>query len=152
MSLQSSESASSKRTTAAIAVVVALLLVAAALAWHARANSAYWASITLGVPLETRYADAYTATALEPWNSRYADRSRYVMAWLRADTLLSAGAYNEAVALLSATIGRTLAEPDLLALYHEAQAAQAVDTNRKAHLQHAHEGPGGTLRPGDIER
>jgi hypothetical protein len=152
VSLHGSESGSSRRTPAVIAIVVALLLVASALAWHAHARSAYWASISLGVPLETRYADAYTAAALEPWNSRYTDRSRYVAAWLRADTLLSAGASNEAVALLSATIGRTLAEPDLLALYHKAQAAQAVDTNRKAHLQHAHEGPGGTLRPSDIER
>ncbi len=56
------------------------------------------------------------------------------------------------MALLSATPGRTPAEPDLLALYREAQAVQSLETNRKAHLQHGHEGPGGTLRPTDVER
>lgn len=123
-----------------------------AAAWHAHAGTEFRASSSLGLPVEARYVRAHMAAALEPWNARYAARSQYVAAWLRGDTLLAAGAYNEAVALLSETIGRTLAEPDLLALYHQAQAAQAVDTNRKAHLQHAHEGPGGTLTPADIER
>ena len=41
---------------------------------------------------------------------------------------------------------------ELLAVFKTAQAEQALDTNRKAHLQHGHEGPGGTLQPEDLER
>ena len=41
-------------------------------------------------------------------------------------------------------------DPDLLALYRRAERAQIEGTNWKAHVQHAREGPGGTLRPEDV--
>jgi len=133
-------------------LALAFALVVGAAALHVRARSAYRASLATGTPLESRFADAYTAAALEPWNTAYAQRKRLVTAWIRADTLLASGDYKGTVSLLSATLGRAPAEPDLLALYREAQAVQSLETNRKAHLQHGHEGPGGTLRPTDIER
>ena len=43
-------------------------------------------------------------------------------------------------------------DAEMLAYFKRIQAAWALDTNRKAHLQHGHEGPGGTLKPSDIER
>lgn len=137
---------------ARIAWVLVLALALGAVGWHVNAESRFRASRATGIGLETRFARAYSAAALEPFNRRYAARRLYVTAWLRADTLLAAGDYKGAVNLLSNTVGHTLAEPDLLALYREAQRVQTAETNRKAHLQHAHEGPGGTLKPTDVER
>jgi len=145
-------SRASRRTIVAVMVALLIALLVGSVVWHLRAESAYRGSLKTGSPLGTRYVDAYTAAALEPWNARYAQRERLVAAWLRADTLLASGDYKKAVALLSVALGRTPAEPDLLALYREAQAVQSLETNRKAHLQHGHEGPGGTLTPSDIER
>jgi hypothetical protein len=145
-------SGASGRAVIAVVLTLACALLVGAAAWHVRAESAYRSSLADGRQLGSRYADAYTAAALEPWNVTYAQRDRLVAAWLRADTLLAKGDYKGAVALLSVTPGRTPAEPDLLALYRKAQAVQSLETNRKAHLQHAHEGPGGTLRPTDVER
>lgn len=145
-------SRASRRATLGVVVALGCALAASAVALHLRAQSTYRASLATGAALESRFADAYAAAALEPWNATYAQRKRLVAAWLRADTLLASGDYKGAVALLSSATGDTPAEPDLLALYREAQAVQSLETNRKAHLQHAHEGPGGTLRPTDIER
>lgn len=142
----------SERAAATVTLALLCVLLVAAAVWHLRAQAAYRASFAAGVPTMSRFADAHTAAALEPWDSRSAARRRYVAAWLRAETLLGAGDYKSAVILLSATMGSTPAEPDLLELYRRAQEVQALETNRKAHLQHGHEGPGGTLRPTDIER
>jgi len=153
--MQGEERTSSSPSSAAftaVALVVACILAAIAIVWHARADSAFRASRVQGIPLRTRLAAAHEAAALEPWNNRYAAREHYVEEWLRADALLAEGDYKDAVSVLTAIVGRTLAEPDLLALYRKAQAIQTVETNRKAHLQHGHEGPGGTLTPSDIER
>ncbi len=143
---------STRTTLPLIGGLLALALAGGALALHAYASETYTASSAPGTDLDARYERAYVAAAIEPWNPRFVARRDYVAAWLRADTLLAAGDYKDAVTLLSETIGRTLAEPDLLALYREAQRIQTEETNRKAHLQHGHEGPGGTLTPADIER
>jgi len=142
----------SRRATAGVFVALGLVLLAGAISWHALADASYRASLASGTAIVARYASARSAAAIEPWNPRYTARASYVAAWLRADALLAAGDYKDAVTLLSATTGSTLAEPDLLELYRKAQAVQSLETNRKAHLQHAHEGPGGTLAPGDVER
>jgi hypothetical protein len=72
--------------------------------------------------------------------------------WLRGKQLLDAGDYNGAIATLDAAYRLDIGDAELLALYRQAQDAQALATNRKAHLQHGHEGPGGTLTPDQIER
>lgn len=138
------------RATLALALAAALL--AGALGWHGLAHAEYRASLAAGIPLETRFVHAYTSAALVPWSTTYQARRRRVEAWIRADALLAAGDYKDATALLSATLGRTPAEPDLVELYRLAQETETAETNRKAHLQHGHEGPGGTLDSKDLER
>ncbi len=139
-------------STAAVIVAVIVVLALGALEWHHSASVSYRASLRVGIPLDTRATAANRAAQLEPWNRRFRMRATYVVAWLRSDELLRRGDYKDAVDVLSAAIGHTLAEPDLLALYHRAQDTQTLETNRKAHLQHGHEGPGGTLTPANIER
>jgi hypothetical protein len=72
--------------------------------------------------------------------------------WTQGEALLAAGDYNAAVDTLRLAYVAEVGNSELLALFKRAQAAQALATNKKAHLQHAHEGPGGTLRPEDVER
>ena len=136
------------KITASIALAVLIVIGA----WHGLAEHSYRSSLPTGVPLASRLASAERAAWLEPWNERYARRARLVSAWRDGDALLRARNYLGAVNTLSAAMGHTPAEPDLLDLYHRAQEALTLDTNRKAHLQHGHEGPGGTLRPQDVER
>lgn len=142
----------SPRATAALVAAVVVLVLLSSLAFHQSARRSYRESLVVGIPLETRYIDAKRAALLEPWNSRFVARANLVQAWLRGDELLARGDYKDAVDVLSAAVGNVLAEPDLLALYHRAQEEQALETNRKAHLQHGHEGPGGTLTPAAVER
>ena len=139
-------------STAAIVVAVVVILALTALEYHHSATKSFRASTRAGIPIEVRAADAQRAALLEPWNTRFRMRAAYVKAWLRGEELLRHGDYKDAVNVLSTAIGHTLAEPDLLALYHRAQDTQTLETNRKAHLQHGHEGPGGTLLPTDVER
>ena len=100
------------------------------------------------VPLRPRVHGCGTGAVERSLRSTRALRRRVA----RADTLLAAGRLQGRREPADPTAGRTLAEPDLLALYRKAQEVQTVETNRKAHLQHGHEGPGGTLRPTDVER
>ncbi|NTU71396.1 MAG: hypothetical protein HGB10_06220 [Coriobacteriia bacterium] len=132
--------------------VLAAVLIGGMSIWHLAATSAHRASTQTGITARARYERAFVASALEPFDPRFSAREALVASWLRAQTLLAAGDYNAAMHTLESIVGRTHAEPDLLLLYREAQATQTAETNRKAHLQHGHEGPGGTLTPGDIER
>jgi hypothetical protein len=72
--------------------------------------------------------------------------------WEQGQRHLAAGDYNRAVELLGEAYKADVGNSELLDLFKRAQITQALATNRKAHLQHAHEGPGGTLRPQDVER
>ena len=100
-----------------------------------------------------RRADsARLAARLEPWNAEYARSARVLGLWELGQRQLDAGDYNGAVDSLRVAYGNDVGNSALLALFKRAQATQALATNRKAHLQHGHEGPGGTLRPEDIER
>jgi hypothetical protein len=66
--------------------------------------------------------------------------------------LLRTGDYNGAVVVLGETYRMAVGDPAILAAFKRAQELQASATNKKAHLQHGHEGPGGVLRPDQIER
>ena len=133
-----------------LAVGVAAVLAVVGIALHLGAEAAYNASMRVGTPIDQRVAIARRATRLEPWNRQYRQRRAYVETWKRADVLLAAGNFSGALATLQTIVGSTLVEPDLLSLYHRAEEAQTAGTNWKAHVQHAREGPGGTLRPQDV--
>ena len=71
--------------------------------------------------------------------------------WLTGQQLLDAGDYLRPVTVLREAYRRDVGDKELLALFKRAQDIQAIATNKKAHLQHGHEGPGSSLRPQDVE-
>lgn len=72
--------------------------------------------------------------------------------WARDAALLAVGNYNAAVETPAVAYRDDVGDAQLLVLFKRAQRIQSDETVRKAHLQHGHEGPGGTLNPGDVER
>jgi hypothetical protein len=138
------------RHQAAIAPVAIVLAVAVALAaaWAGAAEIAYRENFSAGSAPARREACARAAQRIDPWSQRYRAR----VTWLAGDAALAAGDYNKAVVLLGEAYREDVGNRALLADFRRAQELQALETNRKAHLQHGHEGPGGTLAPGDVER
>ena len=132
----------------AAAALVVLLTLAAGIA----ARGAYLGSLDASSTLEQRATSASRAHELAPWNAQYDLHSQLLSWWLLGKQQLDRGDYNAAVDTLDAAYRLDIGNAELLALYRRAQETQALETNRKAHLQHGHEGPGGTLRPGDVER
>jgi hypothetical protein len=123
-------------------VVTATLLVSMAASRHAQGSGT----------LAARTVWARRAAAIEPWNPEFARRARVLRQWERGRLLLDVGDYNGAVDALREAYADDVGNTELLALFKQAQDTQALETNRKAHLQHGHEGPGGTLAPEDVER
>lgn len=139
-----------KASSTTILVSVATVLAACAIAsvaWHATAWATYQASWTAATPAQ-RLQSAQRAARLEPWSTEANVRAL----WLRGDAELDSGDYNAAVETLAQAYRRDIGNRDLLADFRRAQRVQSLETVKKAHLQHGHEGPGGTLRPEDIER
>ncbi len=134
-----------------VATVVALAVLLAALALHLTAMAASQRAQEPG-SLARQADSAQLAAKLEPWNAEYARRSRVLGLWELGQRQLDAGDYNAAVDSLRVAYRNDVGNTALLALFKRAQATQTLATNRKAHLQHGHEGPGGTLTPEDIER
>ena len=116
------------------------------------ARAAYRGSLDSSATLEQRAASASLAHKLAPWSAQYGRRSQLLSAWVLGEQQLGRGDYNAAVDTLDAAYRLDIGNSELLALYRRAQETQSLETNRKAHLQHGHEGPGGTLAPGDVER
>ena len=152
--MTSADAPTTDRRATLIAVVlgVTIIVVVGALAWHSVASQAYSASFSADRSLEQRSASARTARSLEPLNARFVTRSEVMDGWLQGRRLLDAGDYNGAIVVLDRVYRLDIGDAELLALYHRAQDVQALATNRKAHLQHGHEGPGGTLTPDQLER
>lgn len=138
---------STQRATLAVIIVLASALGL----MHAAAVHSYRMSESLPT-LSQRAEAARRARGLEPFNSRFVARAELLHRWNRGAELLAAGDYNQAVAVLSDALQLAPREPGLVSLYKRAQAIQTLETNKKAHLQHGHEGPGGTLAPEDVER
>ena len=84
----------------------------------------------------------------EPGSRAY--RVRY--GYLYAQRLARDGHLVKAVDVMAVTYKEAVGNAEMLAFFKRIQDELALDTNRKAHLQHGHEGPGGTLKPSDIER
>jgi hypothetical protein len=139
-----------RRARVTLALAVGVLGVG--LAAHAAAVSGYERSFDTRSALSERASAAETAARLEPWSAQFRTRLSVLGGWLRGQQLLDAGKYDEAVSVLAEAYRLDVGNRELLALFVRAQDAQARETNRKAHLQHGHEGPGGTLTPQDLER
>ena len=152
MTADSAEQHEERSRSFRLADAVAAVLAVAVIGLHLGAAAAYNASQRVGIPIDQRVALARRASRLVPWDRQYRQRRAFVETWRRAEAMLATGDFNGSVALLHTIVGSTLAEPDLLSLYHRAEEAQTAGTNWKAHVQHAREGPGGTLRPEDVIR
>jgi len=132
-------------------LTVVLLVASSVLVVHAIAVYSYRAS-TSDAPIARRAEAATTAARLEPFRASYVAHAEHLQSWAKGAALLEAGDYNRAVATLNEALRTGPDEPELVALYKEASRIQSIETVKKAHLQHGHEGPGGTLTPEDIER
>jgi hypothetical protein len=138
-----------RRFVVAAAIVVGAALVAA-IAWHVSAVGSYRRSFELAVSLGDRTAAAKLAARLEPWDTRFATRATVMTKWQHGSVLLSQGAYLPAMLELADAYRLDVGDKELLALFQKAQRELSVSSNFKAHIQHGHEGPGGTLRPQDL--
>jgi hypothetical protein len=141
-----------RRGVLVTAFVVALVALALASIYHLTADRWYRDSFDRGATLDARAQSAQRAATFEPWNARYATRAIVMQKWRHAAILLSQGASLPATKELGEAYKLDIGDQELLALFKKSQAALAVDSNFKAHIQHAHEGPGGTLRPQDLMR
>jgi hypothetical protein len=130
-----------------VGAVLAVGLVAAAV-WAAAAGFSYWRAGDASLPVTERYSAATEALKLAPWIPAVRARQGY----MHSQALFQRGDLLAATDVMAATYRDAVGDPVLLAWFRKVQDALSLDTNRKAHLQHGHEGPGGTLKPSDIER
>ena len=135
-----------------LCLTLLVVLAVGGLVVHVTAVSAYSRSFDSSRSLEARADDAALAHTLERWNERYATRAIVMQKWLHGSILLKQGAYLPAMLELQDAYRMDVGDTELLALFKKSQAALNVNSNYKAHIQHAHEGPGGTLRPQDLVR
>ncbi|HEY5541047.1 MAG TPA: hypothetical protein VIL41_06305 [Coriobacteriia bacterium] len=139
------------RKLALIGCLVLLgVLAVGVLALHLTAYDAYRSSFSTNLTLAERAAAARRAHRLEPWDTRFSVRDTVMAWWVRGKQLLDSGDWNGAVAVLAQAYRLDVGDAQLLALFKRAQSTQSLETNGKAHVQHGHEGPGGTLRPEDV--
>ena len=102
----------------------------------------------VSVPLEVRADAARRVMRLRPF-SRPAE---VTYAILEGRRLFAGGQWDESQALLYETYLRNIGNKPLRAELRTVNLAVQLRDAGKAHKQHGHEGPGGTLRPEDIER
>ena len=124
---------------------VVLLII---LGWHVAASWLVLVTRDPGTSLDTEVWAGATAQAMEPWNPAMRSADGYG----RSQKLYFEGHYPQAVDAMAEAYRDAIGDPDMLAYFRHIQEVMAVATNRKAHLQHGHEGPNGTLKPSDIER
>lgn len=130
------------------ALAIALLLSIALLAsYHAAAHARYRASFGDDALL-ARISSADRARDLEPWNRTFEIR------WIRleAERLFLAEEYDAAHALMEPVIAAREFDEDFVEYYHTVSQEWIAWSAGKAHQQHGHEGPGGTLDPEDVVR
>ena len=128
-------------------VIVAVL---ALVALHLSAMNAYRASFDVKKALDERAAAALLAHQLEPWNGQSATRAIVMRKWQHAAVYLSQGAYLPAMQEYADAYRLDVGDKELLAQFQISQDLLTLHSNFKAHIQHAHEGPGGSLRPQDL--
>ena len=129
-----------------VAVVVVVLFTVGVV--HLMATSSLQRSRNTVLPSATRVTLARQAARLEPWR---VDASSQ-LALLEGATLYEKGDLAEAKRVLGEARLQDLSNKDLEALLRKVNRDIIVRDSRKAHQQHGHEGPGGTLAPEDVER
>lgn len=139
------DTGSTRRAIAcSLALIAAITLIAA---YHGFAHTAYRSSFA-SQPFAARIDSASRAIALEPWNRTFEVRRMR----LEAERLFLAEEYDAAHALMQPVIAAREGDAEFVEYYHVVNAEWGAASARKAHQQHGHEGPGGTLRPEDVER
>lgn len=128
----------------AVATIVAIALVSG---YHAAAHASYRSALG-DRPLEARLDSANRAADLEPWNREFHLRVIRV----QAEILFRAEDYDGAHSLMQPVVAAGEADAEFIEFYRSVNAEWIPWSAGKAHQQHGHEGPGGTLRPEDIER
>lgn len=137
-----------RSTRIALAATFTVLAVLAMfMTYHGVAFGAYRASFG-DASLETRLANAERAVQLEPWNHSFEVRRIR----LEAEQLFVADEWDAAHKLMEPVIADRAGDAEFIEFYHTVNARWVPWSSGKAHQQHGHEGPGGTLRPEDIER
>ena len=133
----------------AIAVaVVGLIAVTVLASVHLVAQDALARSRDEALTPAERLAEAQTALRLEPWRRDIVGAT----AFIEGTILRGRGDLDGAKRVLVAALERESTDRRLRPLLVEVNREILVRDARKAHQQHGHEGPGGSLRPEDVER
>ena len=133
----------------AIAVaVVGLIAVTVLASVHLVAQDALARSRDEALTPPERLAEAQTALRLEPWRRDIVGETAFIEGTLLRDQ----GDLDGAKRVLVAALERESTDRRLRPLLVEVNREILVRDARKAHQQHGHEGPGGSLRPEDVER
>ena len=132
--------------------LLGVALVLAIVGVHLTALNSYQRSFDARAGLQQRSAAASLAHRLEPFNARFATRAIVMQKWQHGVLLLSQSAYLPAMLELADAYRLDVGDTELLAQFQIAQDELTLHSNFKAHVQHAHEGSGGSLRPQDLMR
>ena len=138
---------SRRRIQIALALVtLAVIAAIAALGFIASREAGVAADASL--PLSARAQAARRVMQLRPFSGS----AEVTYAILEGRRLFEANKWDEAQALLYETYLRHIGNKPLRTELSVVSNAIILRDAGKAHKQHGHEGPGGTLRPEDIER
>ena len=137
---------SSGRRFAGLLIVALLLLVVVAGA-HIVAVGEFAASATPG-PVGQRLAQARLAATIEPWQTLF----RWRVVTLQALDLFDRKQVDSAYFLLLPYTTVVRGDAFFRQVYQEMLAVKAPLDSRKAHVQHALEGPGGILSEKNVQR
>jgi hypothetical protein len=138
---------SPRKIAAVVVAAVAAVVIAVAALWHGIASFEIARSRDNTLPLVEQVDAARIARNMEPFDR--ATRAQYGL--VLGELQLRDGDVLHAEATLAAAYRDAVGDQEILTFFQHVQDVLAVDSNRKAHLQHGHEGPGGTLRPQDVE-
>lgn len=136
--------------TRRVVLIVGLLLVALSVPaiLHLMTQGFLARSRSTALPLASRLELARGAARLEPWRTEASSQA----ALLEGTILYEQGNLDGAKAVLGDARLKDLSNESLEALLRTVNLEIIVRDSRKAHQQHGHEGPGGTLAPEDVER
>ena len=131
-----------------VLAVVGLIAVTVLASVHLVAQDALARSRDEALTPPERLAEAQTALRLEPWRRDIVGETAFIEGTLLRDQ----GDLDGAKRVLVAALERDSTDRRLRPLLVEVNREILVGDARKAHQQHGHEGPGGSLRPEDVER
>lgn len=136
--------------TRRVVLVVGLLLVMLSLpaVVHLVAGGSLARSRDTALPLADRLQYARGAARIEPWRMEAASQA----ALIEGTILYERGDLDAAKRVLGEARLKDLSDKPLESLLRTVNLEIIARDSRKAHQQHGHEGPGGTLRPEDVER